>query len=112
MEQKFKQYVYCGKQNNHNYPIGLDGEDLITGALFNNSSYTQIGIQAPPGTKFYVNASTSPAIVGYSGLFEVDFQSGGLIGELHFDRQSIEYIEQNDSAMLIIDLAYVEGGAI
>lgn len=70
---------------------------------------TQLGIQAPPGTKFYLNGNTNPVIVGFTGLFDIDLTQGGSIISLSFDSDSIKEIQQNDSAFLIVDMAYLGG---
>lgn len=66
----------------------------------------QIGIQALPGTKFYINKSVYPIIVGSSGYFELNKELELEIIELFFDYNSIMNIKDNDNACLIIDIVY------
>lgn len=111
MVQQFKQIIYCNDNSAYNQPAGLRAIDLINGAAF--SKYTplsQLGVQAPPGTAFYVNGGDIPAIVGFTGLFDIDLTAGGEINSLKFNSKSLEYIRSNDSAMLIVDMAYWTGG--
>lgn len=110
MTQLFKQFIYCNDESLKNFPLNLQASDLTSGIIF--SSYTpisQLGVQAPPGTKFYLNGSENPVIVGFTGLFEIDLTAGGSINRIIFDQQSIDWIRQNDSAMIIIDIAYIRG---
>ena len=110
MRQRFKQYIYCNDNSLQNHPQGLKKADLISGNAFGEINWSQIGVQAPPGTKFYINSANNPVIVGFTGLFELDLSNGGFIGALSFDSDSLDYISRNDSAILILDVAYWEGG--
>lgn len=106
----YKQFIYCNDESAKNFPADLTAEDIIDGSIF--SSYTpivQLGVQAPPGTKFYINGNANPVIVGYTGLFDLDLTGGGSVLSLGFDRQSIISIQQNDSNILIIDILYLGG---
>ena len=91
-----------------NVPADLTGDSLVNGSAF--SSYTpklQLGIQTLPGTMFYLSAGQpDPIIVGKTGIFELDLNGDADISNLHFDRSSIDLINDNDSAYLIIDLLY------
>jgi len=68
-----------------------------------------LGVRALPGTQFYINGGTNPVIVGFTGLFEIDLTDGGSITELKFDRKSIDAIELNDSAYLVVDMLGIGG---
>lgn len=39
---------------------------------FKKGNFSKLGIQAPAGTKFYINSSTSPIMVGRTGIYELD----------------------------------------
>lgn len=39
---------------------------------FKKGNFNKLGIQAPAGTKFYINSSTSPIMVGRTGIYELD----------------------------------------
>lgn len=107
--QKFKQIIYCNENSNQNFPLEISENDLINGEIFNGYTFSQLGIQAPPGTKFYINNGTNPVIIGFTGLFQIDLTTGCSITNLRFDQQSIDFIKENDSLYLIIDMAF-EGG--
>lgn len=110
MKQDFRQIVYCNNASLMNNPANLTDEDLISGAAFvDYTPLSQLGVQAPPGTKFYVNGNENPVIVGFTGLFDINLNNGGSINSLSFDRQTLTYIKSNDSAMLVIDMAFWTG---
>lgn len=91
----------------HNNPSGSNLiDEWSNGTVFSNFlPITQLGIQAPPGTKFYINGS-GPAVVGYTGLFEIDLSNGGEIISLSFEKDSLQFINNNPNAWLIVDIVY------
>ena len=90
-----------------NHPVNISTNNLVSGAIFNDCMpIVQLGVQGPPGTRFYINGGDNPAIIGFSGLFDIDLSQQGSIQSLTFDAKSIDYIKNNDSAILIIDVAY------
>lgn len=99
MALRFQQFTYTA-----------DKEEMVNGlkngSLFSSMGIQQLGIQALPGTKFYINGSNSPVLVGFSGLFNLDLTDQGEITELRFDLNSLKYIK-NANSILIIDIAYV-----
>ncbi len=101
---------YSDNDKKNNYPANIKRINFITGEAF--TSYTpilQLGIQAIPGTKFYINNNnTSPIYVGQSGVYEIDFNNKTSIGSLSFDLESIELIHQNPGGYLIVDIIYEE----
>ena len=103
MEQQFKQFRYFGDRSNQN---NVSKTELITGGAF--SSYTpivELGIRALPGTKFYLNEGDSPVIVGYTGLFELEFKQGGSITSMRFSEDSINSINENiNGGYIIVDI--------
>ena len=106
--KKFQQIIYCNADSEEN-SSGVTAEKLRTGEMFRGRTFSQLGIQAPPGTKFYVNGGANPVIIGYTGLFQIDLTTGCAITDLRFDEKSIAFIEQNDGLYLIVDMAF-EGG--
>ena len=71
----------------------------------------QLGIQALPGTRFYINNSTEPIIIGASGIYELDLRdTNAIISALHFSYASMERIEKSENGHLIIDLVYTTEG--
>jgi hypothetical protein len=111
MVQLFKQFIYCNPQSNHNYPNAIIDKDALTsGSIFNEYvPITQLGIQGPPGTKFYINHNDLPVIIGFTGLFELNFTEGGSINHLRFDGDSIDRVDSSN-LILIVDIAYMGGG--
>ena len=107
MNQSFQQFIYNNAQSSKNYPPDLTKEALISGNFLPaNKTISQLGVRALPGTKFYLNDGAIPIIVGFTGLFEIDLTDGGSIGKMTIDAASLERIEDNDSAYLVIDIAY------
>ena len=112
MVQCFKQIIYCNDkaENKYNYPSTIKGENLVDGSAFSDyMPLSQLGIQAPPGTKVFFNGDTIPVIIGFTGLFEVNLDYGGVVNSMAFDSASIENVQSNDSALIIVDMAYVGG---
>ena len=67
---------------------------------------SQLGIQALPGTKFYLNGSNDPIIIGHTGIYELDLEGLAEITALSFDAKSIEAINGNNNSFLIVDIIY------
>lgn len=107
MAKQIRQFRYYGLGNGNNQPSEITQEELVKGTFITGiSSITQLGIQTLPGTRFYLNNATndSPIIVGSTGIYELDIEGISSITEMHFDQESIELIEKNESAYLIIDM--------
>lgn len=90
-----------------------DGNQLVTGKVFDNytknGGIEQLGIQAIPGTKFYLNNSPDPIIIGASGIYELDVTNKALIDAIRFNAQSIQNIKDSNDLSLLIDIVYREG---
>ena len=67
-----------------------------------------IGIQALPGTKFYLNGSYLPTVIGYTGIYELELDNTSQITSIRFDDESIDRIAKNGETFLIVDLIYEE----
>ena len=123
MAYKVKQFRYYNDKSSEvaadkrNQPTTLDGTTtLITSEHYANGDVfgkyfpvTQLGIQALPGTKFYLNGGTSPIIIGTTGIYELDLDSGIQITKITFDAQSIKDIANNENAFLLVDVMYDDG---
>jgi hypothetical protein len=59
-----------------------------------------------PGTKFYLNNSASPIIIGYTGIYELDLEGVAEITSISFDRDSLSAINNINNAYLIVDAIY------
>ena len=70
----------------------------------------QLGIQTLPGTKFYLNQSIDPIIIGGTGIFELDLRNTtAILSSLRFDKNSMINIAKNPNGFLIIDMVYSGG---
>lgn len=103
MEQYFKQFRFFGDNAGQN---NITAGELVNGTIFQHyTPITQLGIRSIPGTKFYLNEGDSPVIVGYTGLFELEFKDGGQISSMRFSQESIDAIRENlTGGYLIIDI--------
>ena len=125
MAYKVKQFRYYNDKSSEvteskrNQPTTLDGtttlitsEHYVNGDVFGKHfPVTQLGIQALPGTKFYLNEAVDPVIIGATGIYELDLTNGIQISKITFDRKSMEIIKNNDNAFLIVDIIYDDGEA-
>lgn len=108
MAKKVKQFrFYSTKDTKKNNPESLSYRSLISGSAFNECMpITQLGIQSLPGTKFYLNNSINPIIIGYTGIYELDLEGIAEITALSFDAKSLEAVNGNANSYLIIDMIY------
>lgn len=107
--KKIKQFRYYSSENtvNKNYPDQLSYRQLISGSAFSNCMpIVQLGVQSLPGTKFYLNGSSNPIIIGNTGIYELNLEGLTQINSLQFDSSSISLIESNKNAYLIVDIIY------
>lgn len=93
-----------------NCPTSLDRQGLTAGTAFDNyMPIIQLGVQALPGTKLYLNSNVDPIILGSSGMYELDLtNSSATLSSLHFDVDSIDVINGNPDGYLLIDILYQE----
>ena len=125
MAYKVKQFRYYNdkssevSESKRNQPTTLDGtttlitsEHYVNGDVFGKYfPVTQLGIQALPGTKFYLNEAVDPVIIGATGIYELDLTNGIQISKISFAFDSMEIIKNNDNAFLIVDIIYDDGEA-
>ena len=105
MANKIMQFRYYGEKVSNNQPSNISASNLASGHIF--SGYlpiTQLGIQTLPGTKFYLNNSIYPVVIGSTGIYELDLKGMTQITEIHFDKRSLNLINENNNAYLIIDI--------
>lgn len=107
MAKRIKQFrFFSTTDTTHNTP-NTNFQTLVSGNLFSDIlPILQLGIQALPGTKFYVNSSTSPVIVGVTGVYEMNLQDNTQITSLSFDGNSLQAISNSSTGGLIIDVTY------
>lgn len=107
MTQSFQQFIYYSPHSYKNFPTNLSADSLISGDFLpRNKTISQLGIRSIPGTKIYLNGGKIPLVIGFTGLFEIDLTAGGAISDIKVDEASIKEISKNDSAYLIIDVAF------
>jgi hypothetical protein len=111
MANVIQQFRFFSVNSPKNYNIS-DVKDLVTGNFlrtngFNISSIIQLGIQALPGTRFYLNNLTEPIIIGETGIFELELDGVTEISKIQFDCASLNTISKNVNACLIIDIIYI-----
>lgn len=107
MAKKIKQFRFFGTgDTTHNTP-NTTYQTLVSGSVFSSVlPILQLGVQALPGTKFYVNSSTNPVIVGVTGVYEVSLNENTQISSLSFDARSLDAISNCTTGGLIIDVTY------
>ena len=114
MAKVIKQYRYYGENNSKNQPLNeISLKTLESGSVFFSEeglgSITQLGIQSLPGTMFYLNNAKNPTIIGGTGIYELDLEGISYITSIKFDKASMNLINQNTNAYLIVDILYEEG---
>lgn len=110
MAKQIKQFRYYEQGNVKNYPSNISLSNLASGSIFSKyMPVIQLGIQSLPGTKFYLNNSNDPIIIGNTGIYELDLNGLSEIIAIEFDRQSINAITLNKNAYLIVDILYEDG---
>ena len=99
---------YNDEQGNNNQPEDLNAESLNKGTIFAKYlPFTQLGIQALPGTRFFLNDNhEGPVIIGSTGIYELELEGITKINSLKFDSKSLKLIADNPNAFLIIDVIY------
>ena len=99
---------YNDEQGNNNQPEDLNAESLNKGTIFAKYlPFTQLGIQALPGTRFFLNDNIEgPVIIGSTGIYELELEGISKISSLKSDSKSLKLIADNPNAFLIIDVIY------
>lgn len=112
MAKQVKQFRFYQQGSVKNYPEkSINYRNLVSGSLFTPyMPITQLGIQALPGTKFYLNNATNPIIIGHTGIYELDLDGLSEITSLSFDSVSLNAIDANANSFLIVDIIYEGDG--
>ncbi len=110
MARLVKQFRYYGSDSDKNYPGDVTSyAALAAGNIFKSyNPVTQLGIQAEPGVKFYVNYGADPIMIGDTGIFELDLEGLGTISSIRFDRNDLEAVQE--AGPILIDIIYEGGG--
>lgn len=74
-------------------------EDDVFSSL--DGEVTQLGIQAPSGTKFYLNGFDNQLQVGCTGIYELDLEGLTTLTQLRFNSDSLANAET-----IIVDVIY------
>ena len=108
MAKHIMQFRYYGENHSNNQPENITFNELNEGKVFSKYlPFTQLGIQALPGTRFYLNDNRDgPVIIGSTGIYELELEGISKITNLKFDSRSLELIKNNNSTGLIIDVIY------
>lgn len=116
MAKALFQLRYFGEGCTDNFPTGLTKDRIALGGDFfqTYSPIYQLGVQSLPGVKFYINSSgtsgtNTPIVLGYNGIYELSLGESAQIKSLNFDTASLDLINENESAYLIIDIIYESG---
>lgn len=112
--KKIRQFRYYGSDATAlNFPSGINRDTLKTGQIFKeeidlrSSTIVALGIQTLPGLQVNLNgAHHPPIIIGSSGIYELSLSNGYEINNLAFPDASLNLIDSNPNAYLIIDLIY------
>lgn len=108
MATKIAQFRYYAEQNSNNQPQDWSWATYCEASTFKNySPILQLGIQTLPGTQLYINSSTTPIIVGHTGIFELDVtNTSASIANLRIEQSSMQQIKDLPNGYLIIDIVY------
>ncbi len=111
MARQIAQYRYYNASDTvRNQPVNIAYNNLISGSIFSKTlPIIQLGIQALPGTKFYLNNGVDPIIIGSTGIYELDLDGKSEITALSFASSSIKDIMNNVNGYLIVDCIYEDG---
>lgn len=127
MANRIKQYRYYADAvknstngNEKNQPREIADESggyiptsynhYVSGLVFGDTfPVLQLGVQALPGTKFYLNNALEPVMIGSTGIYELDLEGQTEITNITFDHDSMVLIRDNNNAFLIVDIIYDDG---
>ena len=110
--KQIKQFRYYNSTSANNYPeLQNYYGALVAGNIFaGHGDITHVGIQARPGTKFYLNNSSFPITIGATGIYELSLDGLGHIHAIKFDATILQsYDSPTNTDRILIDIVY-EGG--
>ena len=108
MANKVKQFRYYGEnEKEKNSPSDVKRFNFTDGSVFANTlPILQLGIQTLPGTRFFLNGSSDPIIIGSTGIYELDLSGEVEISKLEFELESLKRINEMQNGYLIVDIIY------
>lgn len=117
MALKFKQFRYFGIDNAKNANTTFESNTLTLVGFDQLTSIKHLGIQTMPGVEFNINGGTNDTpniIIGPSGIYEINVEeTGSTIGSLDIVESTfMHYFNSNgnNTAYLIVDVVYEDGG--
>ena len=109
MSKRIEQARYYQQRDERNQPSNATMNKFISGSVF-KYPITQLGIQSLPGVKFYLNHSTTPIVLGYTGIYDLELDGITEINHLAFAAESMNLINTNAQSFLIVDYIYESEG--
>lgn len=108
--KQIMQFRYRTDNDSYNSPINLTRDKLASGTLFNGfGPVSQLGIQGPPGLRFYLNDSLYSIMLGETGIYELDLGEVGRINSIRFIANDVDDLITADHTLLV-DIVYEGGG--
>ena len=110
--KQIKQFRYYHKDTTKNYPsTEVTEANIVSGNIFGgHGDITHLGIQAIPGTIFYLNNSYDrPIVIGFTGIYELQLNNLGTIYAIKFDLKNLNELYTDKTNSIFIDIVY-EGG--
>ena len=107
MAKQVMQFRYYGEGHEKNYPSTISKNSLKSGTIFSDKDcfpIIQLGIQSLPGLHFYLNNANTSIIIGSTGIYELDLEGYAEITKLSFDEDTLNIIDDNPNAYLIVDM--------
>ena len=113
MIRKVYQFRYYNENSDKNYHPSMGEKEynkinavnLQNGTAFvDYMPVKQLGIQSIPGTKFYLNDSGDPIVIGSTGIYEIELNSLVEIQRLSFDNESIKTVQSSPTFFIIVDM--------
>lgn len=103
---QIRQFRFYGDESKKNYPTNLTQNELSLGNIFRTlGSVTHLGIQAKPGTIFYLNGGSHPLTIGSTGIYELNLSGLTVLTSITFDAKSLKDFSDSNNG-LIIDVVY------
>ena len=108
MASHIKQFRFYNDTNINNAPAVDDYRFYCDDTSFRNfAPIYQFGIQTLPGTKVYLNQSTTPILIGATGVYELDLDgTTAILNSIRIDKDSMETINNLPNGYLFIDIVY------
>lgn len=108
--KQIMQFRYYMNNNEYNSPSSLTWDKLASGTLFNDyGPVCQLGIQGPPGLRFYLNNGAHSIMIGQTGIYELDMDNTNRITAIKFHREDRDLITESNK--LIVDIVYERSGS-